>query len=382
VRKAAVRLTAALTLLAAALCGPALFPRPTALAQPAPAAPANPAAWEPWLHLPGVFDVDGPRHDGRLIVALATQLVLVTSSGRQQPFAPAYAVPAGSESYLVRSPGVTVDGAGCGFARDEVLALDLRSAPPGVRRISAAGAVTPLATVPGVTTLSGIALDTVGHFGHRLLVIGPAGPGQTRLSAVDCRGTVATVATVSAGLEGGMAVAPAGFGPFGGQLIAPDEVGGSIYAVSAAGGLSLVARSGVAAGGDIGVESAGFVPAHADVAYMADRGTRGNPHPGTDHLLRLRRADLGRAGIRAGDLLVGTEGGATVVRVRCAPACAASVVAVGPPTAHGEGRLLVVARRGKRTGLVLALIPAALILVAAGALAAGRARRVRHMTPE
>src|SRR5206468_3686038 len=101
------------------------------------------------------------------------------------------------------------------------------------------------------------------------------------------------------------------------------------------------------AGGDIGVESAGFVPARATAAYLSDRGTPGNPHPGTDSILRLSGTALSDARIRAGDLLVATEGGATVIRVRCAPQCATSVVATGPPAAHGEGRLLVVARKSK-----------------------------------
>src|SRR5205823_5183932 len=108
--------------------------------------------------------------------------------------------------------------------------------------------------------------------------------------------------------EGGIAVAPRDFGTFGGELIAPDEGNGSIYAVSPRGHLRTVAASGVPAGGDIGVESAGFVPpSGAAAAYLADRGTPGNPHPGTDSVLRLTGAALSTAGVRPRDLLVGTE---------------------------------------------------------------------------
>src|SRR5207244_1382451 len=112
---------------------------------------------------------------------------------------------------------------------------------PGITRISAAGRLSHLATVTGVATLSGVALDTVGGFGHRLLVIGPVGQDKTQVSAVDCRGAVTPIGTVDARLEGGIAVAPHGFGAFGGQLVAASEGSGSIYAVSPAGQLSMVA---------------------------------------------------------------------------------------------------------------------------------------------
>ena len=304
---------------------------------------SSPPAWERWIHLPGVFDVAGPRGDGRLVAAVHGKLVLIAPSGATSDFASGYSAPDGSESYIAVSPGLAVDGAGCRFAKDEILALDLRGAPPGVARIAPGGAVTRLADVPGPSTLTGIALDTVGSFGHRLLVVGPTQPGRTQVSAVDCRGAVRPVAVVDAPLEGGVAVAPPTFGPYGGHLVAPDELDGTIYAVSPGGQLSLVAASGVAAGADIGVESAGFVPGSGTrVAYMADRGTPGNPHPGTDSVLRLTGSALAGSA-RPGDLLVGTEGAATVVRVRCAPTCEAGVAATGPATAHGEGRLLMIA---------------------------------------
>ena len=238
---------------------------------------------------------------------------------------------------------MAVDGAGCSFPRDEVLALDVRSTPPGVTAISAGGTVSRLAEVKGVTTLGGIALDTVGAFRHRLLVTGPVRSGVTRVVAVDCKGKVTTVGTVATALEGGIAVAPRGFGSYGGQLIAPNELDGSIYAVSPKGRLSRVAASGLPGGGDLGVESAGFVPAaRAAAAYLADRGTPGSPHPGTDSVLRLTDAALSSAAVRGGDLLVATEAGATVVDVRCARSCVATVVVTGPPPAHVEGHLLVV----------------------------------------
>jgi hypothetical protein len=100
----------------------------------------------------------------------------------------------------------------------------------------------------------------------------------------------------------------------------------------------LVARSGLPHGGDIGVESEGFVPRGAGwSALLADRLTPGNPHPGDDVVLRLRVASLG---VRAGDLLVATEGGALTAAVRCGRAgCSVRHVAAGPAIAHAEGHI-------------------------------------------
>ena len=302
------------------------------------------SAWEPWVSLPGVFDVAGPRSDGQLVVAEQDRLVLLSSSGQVSAFAPSYSTAVGAEAYIVMSPGISVDGTDCRFAKDEVFALNLRASPPGVTRIDATGNVSELASIPGVSTLGGIALDTVGSFGHRLLVTGAASPSQIEVAAIDCKGTVSVIARVPVPLEGGMAVAPADFGAFGGQLIAPNEQDGSVYAVSSDGKLSTVAASGEPAGGDIGVESVGFVPpSGAAVAYVADRASAGNAHPGTDHLLRLDHDRLNAMGIGPADLLVATEGGANVVAIRCSATCVASRVAAGSQMAHAEGRLLLVA---------------------------------------
>ena len=301
-------------------------------------------SWERWLHVRGILDLAGPRSDGRLVAAAHGRLDLVSVAGKVTRFAPGYSVPAGPESYIALSPSVAVDGTGCSFARDEVLALDLTRRPPGTTRISATGRVSHLATVTGVSTLSGIALDTVGGFGHRLLVIGPVGPDKTQVSAIDCRGAVTPIGTVAARLEGGIAVAPRGFGAFGGQLVAASEGSGSINAVSPEGQLSTVAASGVPRGGDIGVESVGFVPATgASAAYLADRGTprSGKPHPGTDSILRLNATALSAAHPNPGDLLVATEGAATVVHVHCEGTCMTTVAATGPAPTHGEGHLLI-----------------------------------------
>ena len=82
-----------------------------------------------------------------------------------------------------------------------------------------------------------------------------------------------------------MEVAPPTFGAYGGDLIVPDELSGNIIAVTAEGTTQVVARSGLPSGGDIGVESAGFVPVgflKGGAAYLADRATADNAHAGTD----------------------------------------------------------------------------------------------------
>jgi hypothetical protein len=311
------------------------------------ASSAPSVAWEKWLHVPGVFDVAGPRADGRLVVAAGSTLKLVGLAGGITDFAPTYDVPAGPESYIALSSGAAVQGAACRFQPDDVFALDLRGNAPGVLRVSANGkTVYRFATVNGVSGLVGITFDTVGKFDHKLLVIGPPQAGMTQLFAIDCAGVVAPIgAPVPTALEGGIEVAPLGFGPYGGHLVAPNETDGSIYAVSPEGKLAEIAKSALPVGGDIGVESAGFVPpSGATQVLVSDRGTPGNPHPGTDSILRLQEPALTTAAVRPGDLLVTTEASAALLAVHCATTCTARQVATGPPEAHIEGRLLAIAK--------------------------------------
>jgi hypothetical protein len=249
----------------------------------------------------------------------------------------------GAEAYFAVSPGAHVSAAGCDFMRDETFLLRLH-VPIGVERVDAPGQNTgSFANVTGVTSLKGIAFDSTGGFDHRLLVSGPSG-GKTVISAIDCNGNVQVITTTAPTLEGGLAVAPSSFGSFGGDLIAPDELSGTIYAIAPDGTVNVVAKPALPTGGDIGVESAGFVPvgfmSGGGAAYLADRKTAGNPHPGTDSILRLSSADLGSAGVRDGDLLVATEGGATMIAVRCAATCTVIPVVSTPTTAHGEGHVV------------------------------------------
>jgi len=169
--------------------------------------------------------------------------------------------------------------------------------------------------------------------------------GKIVIAAIDCKGVVQVITSAAPTLEGGLAVAPRGFGAFGGDLMAPDELSGRIFAIAPDGKVTVVAQPPLAAGGDIGVEGVGFVPpgfmtALGGAVYFADRMTPGSPHLGSDSVLRLSSADLAAAGVQDGDMLVATEGGATMVAVRCAASCTVIPVVATPTAAHGEGHLV------------------------------------------
>jgi hypothetical protein len=314
-----------------------------AAAQPAAAVTAR---WRPALHVVQVVDLAGPRTDGRLVVAANGRLALFRAPATLNPFAPGYSTSPVTEAYLARSPGQAVRSAGCRFPRDATYSLEPQG-QPGVIGVDARGTPRRLVDLTGSSTLSAIAFDTTGRFGHRLLVT-RADDGRTTLITIDCRGRARTVATSAPALEGGFAVAPATFGRFAGRLIAPDELGGRIVAIAPDGAVSVVAESGLPAGPDIGVESAGFVPPGFDerwTAYLADRANPGKVQPGNDAILAVGGRSLRRAGVRAGDLLVATEGGAQTIAVRCRARCSVRHVADGPPTTHAEGHIVFALRR-------------------------------------
>ncbi len=307
---------------------------------PAQAAPPPSAAWTEFRHLHGVVDLAGPRGDGSFLVAAFGRLVLLRG-GALTPFARGaggYQTSTGTEPYLVITSSVPVRGEHCSFGKDAAFAIS-PGAHPSVIMITPQGRARRFASLPPGGFLSGIAFDATGRFGHRLLVTAGFGT-RTTVFGIGCDGRPAAVVAGSPVVEGGIVVAPATFGRFGGDLIAQNEKNGLVYAVTPAGRVVILARSGLPAGGDIGVESAGFVPPRVVAAYLADRLTPGNKHPGDDVILRLSAAALARAGIRAGDLLVATEGGARTIDVRCANTCTVHLVAAGPAVAHAEGHIV------------------------------------------
>ena len=309
----------------------------------APTAPAAPARWAEFRHLPGVVDVAGPRGDGSFVVSAGGRLYLLARNGTLTPFArgaAGYRTSAG-EPYLTVAENVTLPSSHCSFGINEVFAVEPASRP-AVIEISPAGQARRFAGLPAGEFLDGIAFDGTGRFGHRLLVTGERG-GATTVYGIDCAGAVGVIARGGPPVEGGIAVAPPEFGRFGGDLIAPNETSGRVYAFAPDGHAALLVSSGLPAGGDIGVESAGFVPSGFTsgwTAYLADRYSgRANKHPGDDSLLRLTGAQLVRAGVRPGDLLVAAEGGALTIEVRCTAHCAVRYIADGPAIAHGEGHV-------------------------------------------
>ena len=303
---------------------------------------STPATWQAWQHLPGVFDLAGPRPDGTVVAAAAGRLYQIAPDGRISPFADGpqgYRGSDGPEAYIALSPGLQDSGAGCRFAGGDLFVLDLGTVP-GVVRVSPDGRAGAFASVPATKTLSGIVFDTGGGFGHRLLVAGPAAQGDgTIVAAIDCRGGVTTVAHGLPAFEGGFAIAPPSFGAHAGELVVPDELSGRILAVTPSGQAVELAASGIDHGGDIGVESAGVVPLSGGV-LVADRGTPGSPHPGTDSVLRIEPAALAAAGAAPGGVLLACEGGVVTVDLRCAATCTVRTVAGGPAPAHGEGHLV------------------------------------------
>ena len=290
------------------------------------------ARWTAFVHVHRPLDVTGPRRDGSIVLAAAGRLMLLRPNGTVEPFAPAYKSPGGEEPYVALSPG------GC-FGTDMVYALRL-SGGRGVVSINEQGAVRRLASLSAPGLIDGITFDRAGAFGHRLLVTVNAAL-ITTVDAIDCHGTVTAITSNAPRVEGGIAVAPATFGRFGGDLIAPDEQGGRIFAITPRGRSILVARSGLPHGPDIGVESEAFVPGgtHQD-ALLADRLTPGNRHPGDDLVLRITHGALAAAGVRPGELLVATEGGARTDAVSCdVTGCQVRHVADGPKIAHAEGHI-------------------------------------------
>ena len=296
------------------------------------------AVWTGRVHIRGVVDLTAPASDGSLVVAARGRLFRLTRTGALHPFASAYSAPPGLEPYIVRSPGLRVAARRCTFPAGGIYALRLRQGN-GITLVSSTGAVRRFAALPRRGLENGIAFDQTGRFGHRLLVT--TGVGSTAIvTALDCRGRAQDLTRSAPRVEGGIAVAPAGFGRFGGDLIAPDELSGNIYAITPAGRVAGTIASGLPHGQDVGVESEGFVPALFRDALVADRHTARNRHPGDDLVLGLSRADLVSAGVRPGDLLVVSEGGAATVDVRCAAACRVRAIARGPRQAHIEGHVV------------------------------------------
>jgi hypothetical protein len=307
--------------------------------------PSARSHWMYFRHLHGVVDLSGPRGDGRLMVSAAGRLLVLAPGRAPSPFARGlrgYRAAAGdAEPYIALSPGGRVSAAGCSVRKDDLYALGLGPAP-GVVLVDRQGRARRFANLPRGEAPRGIAFDTVGGFGRRLLVTGAAGD-KTQLFLVDCRGRVQTLTRTAPRVEGGIVVAPRSFGRYGGQLIAPDEQSGRVIAIDPRGAALTIARAGLPTGPDVGIESAGFVPpgfVRSGAAYVASRGARGKALADTDSILILRGTALADSGVLPGDLLLATERAARTIAVRCDTTCTVRHIADGPLVAHPEGHIV------------------------------------------
>jgi hypothetical protein len=209
------------------------------------------ARWLEFAHAQRPLDVVSSDAGRRILAAADARLWLLGATGALAPLAQGaggYRSPGGEEPYIALSPD------GC-YGTGSVYALRLVSGR-GVIAISAGGQVRRFASISAPGLIDGIAFDTMGHFGHRLLVTINAG-SRTTVGAIDCAGGVHIITRTAPRVEGGIAVAPATFGRFAGDLIASDEDAGRIYAITPQGTTHLVADSGLPHGGDTGVESEG-----------------------------------------------------------------------------------------------------------------------------
>jgi hypothetical protein len=308
----------------------------------APAAKAALARWHPVVQTDHAEDIAGPLGNGKLLLQSAGGLSLYQpAASTLQPFASGaggYSTPVGSESYMALSSNRQLKYANCSFGNQNLYAIEPSNG--SVVRVTRKGKASVLTALPA-GFLDGIAFDGVGRFGYRLLVADLVG-AEINLYGIDCRGRARLFGQGLPHVEGGMVVAPAGFGRFGGELIAADELTGNIYAFSAKGETKLIANSGLPAGGDVGTESLGFFPGAAasyPTAYVASAQGATNA-PGANSVLSIGPNGLRRARLRPGDLLAASETAGTTVRVRCAGKCSVRRVADGPAAAHVEGHIV------------------------------------------
>ena len=169
---------------------------------------------------------------------------------------------------------------------------------PGIILIGADGQARRFASLPATLTPTGITFDATGHFGYKLLVTASS-HAETTVLAIDCAGGVRAITSQARPWRAASrwrprrsAVTAATSSPLG-------ETSGHVFAIGPDGSVVTLVVSGLPHGGDIGVESAGFAPPGfglGGAAYLADRFSKGNRHPGTDSILRLPHGCLAGSG--------------------------------------------------------------------------------------
>ena len=268
------------------------------------------------------------------------------AGGLPVPFARGPQGYAGSpgEPYIALAKGRRVPGAGCAFGRDVVFALD-PDATPGIVRVD----------------------RRAGAAGLRIFPSGPFPPGSPSTPSVGSAIAFSSRRSQRARRRCTHSIAVAAPGPW--RLALRTLRAGSRWRphlrplrghadcclrgnradllLGPGGRVRLVAESGLPAGGDIGVESVGFVPpklGRRGAAYLADMGAPGSPTSGSDSLLILTGTSLSRANFAP------ASWSSRPRQVRrqspsAAQRCTIRRVADGPTVAHAEGHITFVPRR-------------------------------------
>jgi hypothetical protein len=275
-------------------------------------------------------DLAGPGGDGSFTVAAAGRLFILSRAGALSPFARGpggYSTALGPEPYVTMAGNDRVVGTQCSFRSSMIFALQ-PGGRPGIIPIGADVRARRFASPPATVNPTGITLDATGHFRHKLLVTA-SNRAETTVRTIDCAGEVRDHQPCPA-MEGGIAVAPASFGRYGGDLVAPSVKPAG--ASSPSGQTAQWSRSGYPA-----CRTAATSASRAAALCRSDSAPAtppisptGSPRqqdPGTDSILRLPGRELINAGVRPGDLLVATEASARTIVVRCASSCTARYIA-------------------------------------------------------
>jgi hypothetical protein len=328
----------------------------------APATAGAVASWRALHRAEGqgrINDITPPNASNVLTISSGIHLWHVFRGGKQRQFVR-------RNDHLVRylpdhpkiEPYIAQVPAGaCGsFRKDDVFGL--MGPRPKLMRITPKGKVRTWRYLPRNREASGLIFDTVGAFGNRLLITERnRATGETELWTVGCPSREMHLVTVAPKrVEGGLTVAPVGFGQYGGWLLGPNESSSTIYAFGPAGqfeplpfpGLNKLNSPvpGAPVGGDIGIESLGTVPlglGPSASAYMTDRRTPGNIAPGKGVIRTTSWPALQAAGAQPGDVLAASEKGGHTFAIECplVPGdCTSVKVAQAASATHVEGHIV------------------------------------------
>jgi hypothetical protein len=124
-------------------------------------AASGPVLWPSADPIPHVFDVAGPRSDGRLVVAAGGKLFLLSQvTGAQERFAGGpvgYPGAGGEEPYIAVVPAAVASHST--FRLDDVFVLQLKPTG-GILRIDSAGVAHPFANIPAVDLMNAASRST------------------------------------------------------------------------------------------------------------------------------------------------------------------------------------------------------------------------------